>query len=317
MADRLKELIAADPELVRAPGGDGKTPLHFASTVEIAAYLLDRGADIDARDVDHESTAAQYLVREHSDVVRYLIARGCATDILLAAALGDLELVKRHLDRDPESIRMRVSDEHFPMIGDGKSGGTIYQWELGWYVSAAQVAKKFGHQKLCDFLMDRCPPEERFLNACWLHDEPLAKSLLAEHPDLAAALPPAGRRQVAHAARNNDTVAARLMLAAGLPVDTFSQHHATPLHWAAWHGNTELVRMILQQHPPLENNDNQYGGTPMNWALHGSENCWDKQRGDHAATVEALLEAGASLPDEIGGNEAVQAVLRKRGMTGE
>src|SRR5262245_63485499 len=54
---RLKELVAADPSLVHAPGGDGKTPLHFASSVAIAEYLLDHEAEIDARDVDHLSTA--------------------------------------------------------------------------------------------------------------------------------------------------------------------------------------------------------------------------------------------------------------------
>ena len=55
--------MAADPQLVHARGGDGQTPLHFASTVEIAEYLLDQGADIDARDVDHVSTPAQYMVK--------------------------------------------------------------------------------------------------------------------------------------------------------------------------------------------------------------------------------------------------------------
>jgi hypothetical protein len=54
--EKLRELIIADPALVHERGGDGQTPLHFASTIEIAAFLLDHGADIDARDVDHEST---------------------------------------------------------------------------------------------------------------------------------------------------------------------------------------------------------------------------------------------------------------------
>ena len=49
MLDRLNELVAADPSLVHARGGDGQTPLHFAATIEIAAYLLDHGADINAR----------------------------------------------------------------------------------------------------------------------------------------------------------------------------------------------------------------------------------------------------------------------------
>jgi hypothetical protein len=30
----------------------------------------------------------------------------------------------------------RVTDEYFPMVGDGRAGGTIYQWVFGWYPSA-------------------------------------------------------------------------------------------------------------------------------------------------------------------------------------
>src|ERR1700742_3589484 len=56
MFERGKELVEVNPALVHARGGDGQTPLHFASSVDIAGYLLDHGADIDARDVDHEST---------------------------------------------------------------------------------------------------------------------------------------------------------------------------------------------------------------------------------------------------------------------
>ena len=76
LIEKLKELIEADPDLLHARGGDGQTPLHFAATVEVAAYLLDRGADIDARDVDHESTPAQYMVRSRQEVARFLVERG-------------------------------------------------------------------------------------------------------------------------------------------------------------------------------------------------------------------------------------------------
>lgn len=64
MADRVRELVSADPSELFARGGDGKTALHCARTVEIARYVIDSGAEIDARDMDHESTPAQYLVRE-------------------------------------------------------------------------------------------------------------------------------------------------------------------------------------------------------------------------------------------------------------
>jgi len=313
MLEKLRELIAAEPQLVHARGGDGQTPLHFASTIEIAEYLLDHGADIDARDVDHESTPTQYMLRRRPAIARYLIGRGSKTDILMATALGDNSLVRKHLEADPECIRMRVSDEYFPMIGSS-NGGTIYQWELGWYVSACQVAKAFGHSEILDLLMRHSPAEEKLLNACWFHDNEMVRALLAEHPNLADSLTDAGRRQLAHAARNNDTLTAILLLDAGLPVNTFSQHHATPLHWAAWHGNAQLVRLILQHGPPLENADNDFKATPLGWAIHGSENGWDRQKGDYAATVEALLDAGARQPETVGGAEAVKTVFRRRAM---
>ena len=64
-------------------------PLRFARTVEIAAYLLDHSADIDALDIDHESTPAQWMLGDRLEVARYLVDRGCTTDLLLAAAVGN------------------------------------------------------------------------------------------------------------------------------------------------------------------------------------------------------------------------------------
>ncbi len=277
----LQRLVAADPQLVHARGGDGKLPLHYASTPEIAQFLLDHGAEIDARDIDHSSTAAQYLVKDHPDVARYLISRGCQTDILMAAALGDRALVDAILAKDPEAIRTRVSDEWFPLVGS-PNGGSIYQWQFGWHVSAVQVALKYGHQELADYILARCPPDEHFLNLCWLHREVACN--VPQHNFTVAA-----RRHLAHAARNNDTVAARLLLAAGFPLDARSQHNATALHWAAFHGNAELTALLLKHHADQTDTANDFNGDPLNWAQHGAKNGWYRDSGDYPATL-ALLE---------------------------
>ena len=311
LIERLRELIATDPASVNARGGDGQTPLHFASTVEIAGFLLERGADLDARDIDHESTPAQYMVRDRQEIARYLVRRGCKTDILLAAALGDADLVRKHLDADPDCIRLRVSHEYFPMINT-KSGGTIYQWTLGWYVSPHDVAKQFGHEAIFELLVERSPADVKLLVACWLGDQAAVQSLLGETPGLVARLSESYRRQVALAARNNNLAAVRVMLVAGLPVDALGQHGATPLRWAAFHGNVEMAREILRYHPPLELTDADFNGTPLGWAIHGSEHGWYCRTGNYAATVEALLQAGAKLPEKkSGGTEAVKEVLRR------
>jgi hypothetical protein len=311
--ERLREIVAPQPESVHARGGDGQTPLHFAASVEIASFLLDHGAEIDARDVDHESTPAQYMVKSRQPVARHLVGRGCKTDILLAAALGDLALVKHHLAADPECIRMRVSEEYFPMIG-GKTGGTIYQWELGWHVSPHQVAKQFGHAEIFHWLMEHSPAEVQLINAAWLGDARWMRALLATQPNLIENLSPPERKQLAHAARNNNTNAAALMLEAGWPVDGRSQHNATALHWAAWHGNTKLVKLLLAKNPRLEDAQNDFNGTPLRWAIHGSENGWYCKKGDYAGTVAALLSAGATPPETTGGTDAVKALLRNAGV---
>jgi len=313
--EKLRELITADPALVHAPGGDGQTPLHFASTIEIAEFLLDHGADIDARDVDHESTPAQYMIPDRQEIARHLVRRGCQTDILMAAALGDAGLVRQHLATDPGCIRVRVSGEYFPMI-NLKSGGTIYQWTLGWYVSPHDVAKEFGHQDIFQLLMEHSPADVKLMAACWADDETAVESILSGNPGLVSGLSEADQRHVAHAARNNNAAVVRRMLAIGLPVDALGQHRATPLHWAAFHGNAEMARDILRHHPPLETTDADFKGTPLGWAIHGSEHGWYCRTGDYAGTVEALLNAGASLGErKPGGTEAVREVLRRHGVT--
>ena len=314
LMDRLRELIAGDSGLVHSRGGDGQTPLHFASTSEIAAYLLDQGAEIDARDVDHESTPAQWMVKDRQEVARYLLTRGCRTDVLMAAAVGDFDLVRRHLDADPDCIRMRVSEEFFPMINP-KAGGTIYQWTLGFYVSVHDVSRNFGHDDVLRLLLERSSEEVKLVDACWTGDAHVARAIRAANPEITDGLSQADRRLIAHAARNNETAVVRLMLECGFPVDAKGQHHATPLHWAAFHGNAEMIKAIMPFNPPMEATDFDFQGTPLGWAIYGSEHGWHCKTGDYGATVEALLHAGAKSPPAVGGSPAVQDVLR-RSVTG-
>lgn len=312
MLDRLKELIAADPGLVHARGGDGQTPLHFASSVEIAEYLLAQGADIDARDIDHESTPAQWMASERQEVARYLVKRECATDLLMASALGDLDLVRRHLDADPASIRMSVSEEWFPKRNP-RSGGKIYIWVLGANQTAHQVARKFGHDQIFRLLMERTPETLKLALACEFGDEALYREILARQPSLLRDLSEPDRLRLISAAQGNDTNAVRLMLEAGWPVETQGPGGVTSLHWAAFHGNAEMAREILRHSPPLELEDFAHHATPMGWALYGSLHGWHRQTGDYVSVVTALLDAGARLPKESDvASEVVLAALRAR-----
>jgi hypothetical protein len=314
---KLRELVAADPRVVHARGGDGQTPLHFASMVEVAEFLLANGADIDARDVDHESTPAQYMVRvdqkrhyprDRQDVARYLVWRGCRTDILMATALGDADLVRRHLDADPACIGMRVSEQWFPKQ-DPRAGGTIYIWKLGKNRTAHSVARDFGHEEIFQLLMERTPEDLKLALACELGDEAVFYEFLRKHPDTAKALTEAEQRKLPDAAQNNNTNAVRLMLEAGWPVDTPGELGATALHWAGFNGNAAMTRAILRFHPALELKSREHSGTALGWALFGSRNGWHRDTGDYVGTVRALLEAGAVVPPHAAELEPSEAVL--------
>ncbi len=313
----LRALVAADASAVHARGGDGQTPLHFASTVEVAEFLLENGAEIDARDVDHESTPAQYMLRvdqkrhyprDRQDVARYLVSRGCRTDILMAAALGDADLVRRHLDSDPNCIRMSVSEECFPKQ-DPRAGGSIYIWMLGAHRTAHTVARDFGHEEVFQLLMERTPEELKLALACELGDEASFHVFLARDPQAATKLSEERQRKLPDAAQSNNTKAVRLMLEAGWPVDTPGEAGATALHWAGFHGNAEMARTILKHHPTLELKSREYEGTALGWALYGSGNGWNRDTGDYVGTVRALLEAGAILPPHAAELEPSDAVL--------
>src|SRR5215210_2003216 len=60
--DLLARMLADDPARVHERGGDGQTPLHFARSRTVIDMLLAAGADVDARDVDHRSTAAEWML---------------------------------------------------------------------------------------------------------------------------------------------------------------------------------------------------------------------------------------------------------------
>lgn len=316
----VRSVLKRFPELARRldeplPGDAfGTTPLLKAVSQgnrEMAEVLLEYGADIDAVDVDHESTAAQWMVRDRQEVARYLVSRGCRTDILLASALGNADLVSTHLGRRPDAIRTVVSEEFFPKQ-DPRSGGTIYNWTLGTGKGAHVIAREFGHDHVFRLLMERSPLELQLVVWCEQADSDEVAAVLTRDPAVVRRLSAADHRKLPDAARDENAAAVRLMLSAGWPTDARGQHEATALHWAAFHGNVEIVRDILQHGPPLEPRDADFDATPLFWCLYGSVHGWRAGTGNYPAVAEALLEAGALPPpvsDDLPASDAVRAVL--------
>lgn len=308
MIDRVRQLLDADPSLVHHRGGDGQTPLHVAATVEIADLLLDRGADVNTRDIDHESTAAQYATGNRIDVARRLVERGSEIDILLACAIGDLDRVKRMVEADPRCVMTSVTEDWFPKK-DPRSGGIIYIWTIGQHKTPQEVAGARGYMEVVQFLQERSPAELNLLGACMTGDQVLVERILTENPDLKSSISTELLDRIVGAAMNNRTDVVRSMLAVGWPVNAMGADRVTALHWAAFHGNSQMTRVLLEAGAPIDVADKTHNARPLGWATFGSLHGWHASSGDYVGVVRLLLDAGATPSPGLKDSDVSAVVL--------
>jgi ankyrin repeat protein len=316
----LAEILAANPSRVHERGGDGKMPLHFARSRRVADMLLDAGADIDARDIDHRSTAAEWMLGDDPNEARwelatYLVERGASADIFLCAALGLTDRARALLEKKPSLLALRTSQGDY---GEKRpSSFHIYQWTIGPNFTPLQTAAKFGKTETMLAMEAFATPEQRLLLACHLGDADKARAVVAAHPKIVEQLQGADRRALTDEAWTANAPAVELMLELGFDPavpSTSGPTGGTALHCACWEGSVPCVEAILR-YPAgralLETKDRTYGGTPLSWCRHGSFNC-GSPRADHAAVARVLIAAGAFVPPEMAdleGSDAFIAVI--------
>jgi hypothetical protein len=323
LAVHLRAMLDDQPQLVHAKGGDGCRPLHFARNVVIAQLLLERGAAIDARDDDHDSTPAQWRIRAAPDVTRFLLQHGATPDIFMAAGLNDLDLARKLIEREPACMTYRIGHNSgpFPGIGWHKRGGTIYQWTLGFNQSPQEVARARGFEDMFNLLMEHTPVRAKFLIACMLADRPLAQDLAKLNPKLVSDLGDEDRGLLAKSCweTNLNIEAVRLMLDLGFPIGAPEFNHGyMPLHNAAWAGDPRLVELLLRRGHPVAARDPAFNATPLGWAIHSCVVAKRHPEGDFPQVVRLLLDAGTPIDPNMypTGDSEIDGVLQANGAGG-
>jgi ankyrin repeat protein len=318
-ADLLAAMLAGDPARVNERGGDGQTPLHFARSRRVVDMLLAAGADPDARDIDHRSTAAQWMLghddSSRNDLAKYLVERGASADIFLAAALGLTDRARALLESNRALLELRTSQGEY---GEKRpSSFHIYQWTIGPNLSPLQVAAKFKQHETLAAMKLFAAAEERLLLACYQGDGDEARAIVAANPGIVEGLGPVGRRALTDGAWAANAPAVELMLEIGFDPSVPSASGptgGTALHCAAWEGSVGCVAALLRRpsgRALLDVREPVYNGTPLTWCAHGSANC-GSQTADHPAVARMLIAAGARVGPEAedwGGSDEFQAVI--------
>ena len=272
----LATLIAENPARVHERGGDGQTPLHFAKSRAVVDLLLDRGADIEAKDVDHRATPAEWMLDRKRgagrfDLARYLVERGASADVFLAAALGLADRARTMVQANPGLLDLRTGQGEY---GEKPpSSYHIYFWTIGAGLSPLDVAAQFEQPETLEQMLAFASPVQHLLFACGRGDVTRALAVVRDHPGVVASMTPEQHRAISDAAWNGNAQAVAVMIQLGFDPRTPAHDSGTALHLAAWEGSVETVAALLG-HPSARElvsiKDAHYDATPLGWCCHGS-----------------------------------------------
>lgn len=296
----LELLVEFGADLHRGPAAYGNTPLHFlaahtpnnriaSQAMRGLQWLLAHGADPRI-----PSTGAYVTEPQRGE-----------TPLHRAAAVGHEVPVLRAL-----------VDHGAPLDAARDDGLTAYRLAMrgGNEAQAAYLAQAGASTALT--------PVDELMAACASGRDTDAERVVQANPGILTALGPSERDALGLAVTRNSVETVRLMARLGWPLTQEGEWGGTPLHWAAWHGRTEMVELLIAAGAPINVRDTRYGSSPLAWCCHGSRYCDRANDDDYPAIANRLLDAGATRPEtynqwnespESMARPSVVAVLKARG----
>ncbi len=284
-------------EMLLAAGADpndGESLYHSTElpTPDCMKILLRYGADVTAKN----NAVAHLLDREAPDWLPLML--GTARD---PAQIPPVFPHALRRGRSAEVFRLLI-ESGMPLDTPGESGLTPYQsaTRLGRFDVTEMLATTGADTTLtpADTILGRLargekvPPEDITPEVIRIIDQEPAAELVRQ------------------AERGNYAVLEALLAAGANPNVRDSQ--TTPLHLPASNGNIQIVSLLLRYgaDPTLE--DTVHKGHAVGWACFGSQDSQEPPE-TYVQIVEALLEAGGTVPETAWGSPEVQAVLVRHG----
>ncbi|MCJ1473406.1 hypothetical protein MMC13_002057 [Lambiella insularis] len=273
--------MGADIEAKNPANND--TPLMRAVQIgnaDVAEALLERGARIDgcrSGGVTGLFTAVQW---QHANVIRLLLRYGANINAHLDenGATPLIEAVRHGYERSVQDLLEAGADV------EARDHG---QWTA--LVWAARVGRVHPLELLLKHGADinaRADSGASPLRRAAMHGRTAIAELLIERgANLEAAIPNEST-PLLEAAWYGHVNTTRMLLTRGSNIEAADEDGRTSLSRSALQGQTEMIRLLLEHKANIEAQDKE-GYTPLMWAASGSK--------DRLEATEALLQAGASL----------------------
>ena len=312
----------ADPN-IRCEG-DYAFPLHFAAEklhFPIIRLLIEHGADPNGEGDYHElgvigwATAWDYI-QAKPEIVDYLVAHGAQHNIFSAVAMGAVETIRNLVAQSPSDLERRmdlVSKRRHPLhlaVVKKQRESLITLLDLGAHMEAVDEAGFTPLDQaalreeiaIAQLLLDR-GAQVRLPAVIALQRTRDINRLLRDDP---GCLQPGNRwgNLIVRASEQSSGAVVESLIRAGASVNVRDNPKTavdctsgyTPLHAAAFRGNTSAVSVLLKHGASVIAREEKYRGTPAGWANYAG----------HTEARDLILQGPVDLM------EAVEYGLTKR-----
>jgi ankyrin repeat protein len=282
--EAVTALVTADPERVRETGDSDRTALHVAAAYghdSVVMFLLDSGADIDAREEDGETPLHYATWRSRLETGRLLIERG-----------ADIE-IRNNWGRTPLLIVARETG-NVDMAGMLIEAGAEVNLRDEGGESPLDLAAWRGFRDLVNLLLDEgaeLPPagsvEAQYL-AMFAAEKGLDRLFnLCVDAGVDLALRNENDGSLLHSAsQGGSTAVVSRLLDEGFDPNEVDRYGRTPLHYAAELGRQDVARILLKKGSDIDARSLS-GETAFNTAV------WVKRK----EMAEFLAKAGANTEE--------------------
>ncbi len=324
--ETVKQLLAEDPSLLYQLDENGKPPFNracYRGQIEVAAYLLKQGADINTKSSNGSTSLHGAGFYGFPDMANWLLEHGADPDIPNDA--GYTPLLSSAIAGNVDIADMLIAAGANPNVTNERGHALIHMY--AWSGQTERVLALIDHgvdidvlnqdmdtplicaaesnvRDLVEILMargaklDQVNDEGRTLAhyfAQFGNVEALA-ILLEKHPDLAGAVDEDGWTPLFFAARISSVDAMKLIISRGVDLNTLTEQQQHPIMWAIHADSTDGLEYLLESgvNPNLTLRDND---TPLTLALSWRRNY----------AVPILLKHGAD--PNIAGNHGLTALM--------